>query len=114
MISEKTKNKVRIQEKTSPSSERVLRMRQGDALSILLFDLHEENVRGNMKTNPGGTTFNRTSQCLAYADDLVALELCSERHCRNCRRCDNSSITDWLHYKCVQNRMYEKYKANGK
>jgi hypothetical protein len=32
-----------------------------------------EKIIRNVKTNPGGTIFNRTRQCLACADDEVIL-----------------------------------------
>jgi hypothetical protein len=32
-----------------------------------------EKIIRNVKTNLGGTMFDRTKQCLAYADDVVIL-----------------------------------------
>jgi len=48
-------------------------LRQGDSLSTLLFNLCMEMIIRNIRINPGGTIFNRTRQCLAYADDVVIL-----------------------------------------
>jgi hypothetical protein len=53
-------NKVKIQGKMSPSFETVVGLRQGNALSTLLFNLCTEKVIRNVETNPGGTIFNRT------------------------------------------------------
>jgi hypothetical protein len=38
-----------------------------------------EKVIRNVKTNPGGTIFNRTRQSLLYADDVVVLG-CAVKH----------------------------------
>jgi hypothetical protein len=67
--------KVKIQGNMSPGSEMMVRLRQGDAFSTLLFNLCMEKVIRNVKTNPGGTIFNRTRQCLLYAHDVVVLGL---------------------------------------
>jgi hypothetical protein len=48
-------------------------MRQGDSLSTVLFNITLENVLREIRVNPGGTTFNRTWQILAYADDIAIL-----------------------------------------
>lgn len=63
---EKTNNKVKMCEKMSPTFEMVVRQRQGAALSTLLFNLCVDEVIRNEKTNPRGTVFNRTSQCLLF------------------------------------------------
>jgi hypothetical protein len=73
MTLEKMNNKAKIQGKMSPSFEMVIGLRKGDALSTLLFNLCMEKVIRNVKTNPGGTVFNRKRQCLLYADDVVVL-----------------------------------------
>jgi hypothetical protein len=52
MTLEKTNNKVEIPGKKSPSFETEIGLRQGDALSTLLFDLCTEKVIRNVKTNP--------------------------------------------------------------
>jgi sorting nexin-29 len=67
-----TNSKVKIQEKPSLSFE-TTGLRQGDSLSTLLFNLCMEKIIRNIRINPGGTIFNRTRQCLAYADDIVIL-----------------------------------------
>jgi sorting nexin-29 len=66
------KSKIKIQGKLSPSFETMTGLRQGDLLSILLFNLCMEKII-NVRMNPGGTIYNRTRQCLAYADDVVIL-----------------------------------------
>jgi thymidine kinase len=73
MTLENTCNKVKIQGKLSPNFEMVVGLRQGDSLSTLLFNLCMEKIIKNVKTNPRGTIFNTTKQCLAYADDAVNL-----------------------------------------
>ena len=73
MALEKTNNKVKSQRKTSPNFETAVGLRQGDALSTLLFNLCVEKVTMNAKANTGVTRFNRTRQDLLYADDVVVL-----------------------------------------
>jgi hypothetical protein len=64
---------VKVQRKLSPNFETVVGLRQGDSSSTLLFNLCIEKIIRNVKTNPEETIFNRTRQCLAYADDVVIL-----------------------------------------
>jgi hypothetical protein len=68
-----TNNKVKIQGELPPSFETAVGLRQGDLLSALLFNLCMEKVITNVKIIPGGTIFNRTRQCLAYADHVVII-----------------------------------------
>jgi hypothetical protein len=65
--------RIHIQGKLSPSFEMTIGLRKGDSLSTLLFNLCMEKIIRNVRINPGGTIFNRTRQCLAYADDVVIL-----------------------------------------
>jgi hypothetical protein len=67
-----TNRKVKIQGKLSPSFE-TTGLRKEDSLSTLLFNLCMEKIIRNVRINPRGTIFNRTRQCLAYADDVVIL-----------------------------------------
>jgi hypothetical protein len=48
-------------------------LRQGDALSIILFNIVLEEVIRNIEINPNGTIFNRTRQYLAHVDEVVIL-----------------------------------------
>lgn len=48
-------------------------LRQGDALSTVLFNIVLERAVRKIEINPGGTIYNRGSQVLAYADDLVLI-----------------------------------------
>jgi len=73
MAIENTNSKVKIQGKLTPSFETTTGMRQGDALSTLLFNLCMEMIIRNIRINTGGTIYNRTRQYLAYADDVVTL-----------------------------------------
>lgn len=62
----------------SPSFETVVGLRQGDALSTLIY-LCMQKVMRNVQTNPGGIVFNRTRKCLLYADDVLVLG-CAVKH----------------------------------
>jgi len=48
-------------------------LRQGDVLSTAPFNIVLEKVIGNIQTNPNGTIFNRTRQCMANADNVFIL-----------------------------------------
>ena len=67
-----TNSKVKIQRELSLGFE-TIGLRQGDSLSILLFNLCMEKIIRNVRINPSGTIFNRTRQCRMYADDVVIL-----------------------------------------
>jgi hypothetical protein len=73
MTLENMHNKAKIQGKLSPNFETVVGLREDDSLSTLLFKFCMEKIIRNVKTNPGGTIFNGTRKCLAYADDVVIL-----------------------------------------
>jgi len=68
-----TNRKVKIQGKLSPSFETMIGLRQGDSLSTLLFNLCMEKIITNVGFNPSETIYDRTRQCLAYADDVMIL-----------------------------------------
>jgi len=46
-------------------------LRQGDALSCILFNLALEKVIKDSEIETKGTTYNKSSQTLAYTDDIV-------------------------------------------
>jgi sorting nexin-29 len=60
MTLSETYNKVKIQNKLSGSFRTECGIRQGDSLSILLFNIGLEKVMRNIEINPGGTVFSRT------------------------------------------------------
>jgi hypothetical protein len=66
-------NKVQISGKLSDSFETTCGLRQGDALSTLLFNIRLEKVIRNIELNPGGSIFTRTRQYMAYADDMAVI-----------------------------------------
>jgi hypothetical protein len=64
-------NKVKVQNKLSGSFRTECGIRQGDSQSTLLFNIGLEKVMRNIEINPGGISFNRTRQFMAYADDVA-------------------------------------------
>jgi hypothetical protein len=87
-----TKSKVKIQGQLSPSFEITTRLRQGDSLSTLLFNLFMEKITRSIRINSGGKIVDRTRKYLAYADDVVILggsEECTRRE--NIRRYGNNN-----------------------
>jgi sorting nexin-29 len=67
-----TKGKVIIQGSTMEEFivDRVLKQ---DAISTILFNIVLENVISRLPVTPKGTIFNRMTECIAYADDIVIL-----------------------------------------
>ena len=70
---QKTTNQIQINGKLSESFETKSGLRQGDALSTLLFNLALEKIVRGIQVNPGGSIVNRSILYLAYADDLVLI-----------------------------------------
>ena len=68
-----TKSKVRTKGQISDVFSIHKGLRQGDSLSCTLFNLALENIMRKIPTNKGGTIFNRTTQNLAFADDIAML-----------------------------------------
>lgn len=74
MTLRQTDCKVKIEGEISKGFEVNQGLRQGDVLSTLLFNIALEKVMRRVdESNPGGTLFNRITQNLAYADDIVLL-----------------------------------------
>jgi hypothetical protein len=65
--------KVKIQGQLSSIFKVKVGLRQGDALSAILFYIVLEKAIRNIEINQNGTIFNRRRQYLAYADDVVIL-----------------------------------------
>lgn len=68
-----TVNRVKIKEATSETFEVKQGLRQGDPLSTTLFNLVLEHIIRKSGINRKGTLFNKSHQCLAYADDIAIL-----------------------------------------
>jgi hypothetical protein len=47
---------------------------KGDVVSKILFNLALEMAMRATATDPGGTVFNRLTQCVTYADDDVIID----------------------------------------
>lgn len=73
MTLKKTRGKISLAGAKSREFNVARGLRQGDALSCMLFNLTLERVIRKIEINPGGTLLNRTVQYLAYADDLDIL-----------------------------------------
>ena len=73
MTLRETKSKVRTKGQISDVFSIHKGLRQGDSLSCTLFNLVLENIMRKIPTNKGGTIFNRTTQNLAFADDIAML-----------------------------------------
>jgi hypothetical protein len=65
-----TVSKVRVKGQISREYAVNRGLKQGDALSCMLCNICLEKVISNIKISEGGMIFNRTQQCLAYADDI--------------------------------------------
>jgi hypothetical protein len=75
MTLRRTLNKVHISGKLSDSFETTCGLRQGHALSTLLFNVMLEKVIRNIELNPGGSIFTRTRQYMPYSDDMAVSEV---------------------------------------
>lgn len=73
MTLQNTSNRVKCNGRTSDSFEVRQGLRQGDPLSTSLFDLALESIIRDSGINRKGILFNRSHQCLAYADDVVLI-----------------------------------------
>lgn len=67
------KGKVAIQGETTQEFDIGKGVRQGDALSTILFNIVLERMIRKIDINPGGSIYNRMIQILAYADDVVVI-----------------------------------------
>lgn len=68
-----TRSKVTLAGQTSREFQVMKGLRQGDALSCMLFNLTLESAMRKLDVNPGGTLLNRTTQALTFADDVDLL-----------------------------------------
>jgi hypothetical protein len=66
-----TRCRVKVQNALSEESEVNSGLRQGDPLSPVLFNLALERAARAIRMNPEGIIYNRMTQHMAYADDLV-------------------------------------------
>jgi hypothetical protein len=68
-----TRGKVVIQGSTTDDFKVDRGLKQGDVISTILFNTVLQYVISRLTITPKGTTFNRMTQCIAYADDIVLL-----------------------------------------
>jgi sorting nexin-29 len=65
--------RVKIHNNLSEQFDTSIGLRQGDALSCILFDLVLETVHTDSEIETKGTTYNKSNPILAYADDIVKI-----------------------------------------
>jgi sorting nexin-29 len=63
--------RVKIHHNLPEQPDTSLGLKQGDALSYILFNLALEKVVRDSEIETKGTTYNKSTQILAYADDIV-------------------------------------------
>jgi hypothetical protein len=64
---------VKIQGELTEAFDTERGLRQGDALSTILFNTVLEKVIWNIETNPNEMIFNRTRQYISFANDVLIL-----------------------------------------
>lgn len=70
MTMQRVNCQIKIRDDTSEPFQAMNGLRQGDALSCLLFNIALEKSIRDSKVNTSGTLFNKSVQVLAYADDI--------------------------------------------
>jgi sorting nexin-29 len=65
--------RVKIHNNLSEQSDTSIGLRQGDALSCILFNLALEKIVSDSEIETKGTIYNKSTQILAYADDIVTV-----------------------------------------
>ena len=108
MTLENTESKVRVNGQLSDVFSLQQGLRQGDSLSSTLFNLALEEVIRKIPANRGGTLFNRTTQNLAFADDIAMLGTNSKYLKENLTALTDNAATLGL----VINREKTKYMIN--
>ena len=103
-----TKSKVKTQGMVSEEFNIQQGLKQGDSLSGTLFNLALGAVMRKIPTNPGGTIFNRTSQNLAFADDICMLGINTRYLSENVKVLEEEAAKIGL----LVNRAKTKYMVN--
>jgi sorting nexin-29 len=63
--------RVKVHKNLSEKSDTSIGLRQFDALSCILFNLALEKVARDSEIQTEGSIYNKSTQILAYADDIV-------------------------------------------
>jgi hypothetical protein len=83
MMIQNSKHRVKIQGELSQQYDVKSGVTQGDAQSIVLFNLVLEYADRNITYNSGSTIFSRQQQLLAFADDICIVA--KQAHLMNMR-----------------------------